>query len=119
MKEQVIKDRIKDWLSVDSAQHTRTTTEQINLSLYVPTGTNGKLINGCSLSVIYLCGFFWALSQKSPHAVLESLHVHFLCCLGIIDFNLVDLHKQAEPKICKFTKKNAAYNVSTVRDYLL
>lgn len=45
--------------------------------------------------MIYLCGFFWAVSQKSPHVVLESLHVHFLSGLSIVDLNLVDLQEAA------------------------
>lgn len=43
-------------------------------------------------SAVYLCGFLRAVSEKSPHAVLQSLHVHFLCGLRIVDLNLVDLH---------------------------
>lgn len=56
--------------------------------------------------VIYLCGFFWAVSQKSPHAVLESLHVHFLCRLSVVYLNLVDLQEQVmEEQVCKTARQ--------------
>lgn len=48
-----------------------------------------------AISVIHLFVFLRAFSQKSPHASFESLHVHFLCGLSIVDLNLVHLQKQA------------------------
>lgn len=44
-----------------------------------------------SVSIIHLYRFFRAFGQKSPHVVLESLHVHFLCRLCVVDLDLVDL----------------------------
>lgn len=43
------------------------------------------------VGVHYRGGFFWAFSQKSPHAVLQSLHVHFLGRFSVVNLNLVDL----------------------------
>lgn len=50
-------------------------------------------------SFLYLCGFFGAFSQKSPHVGFQSLHVHFLCGLRIVDLNLVDLQKRAKQSV--------------------
>lgn len=44
-----------------------------------------------ALWVFYLCGFLRAFPQKGPHAVFEPLHIHFLCSLGVVDLDLVDL----------------------------
>lgn len=46
------------------------------------------------LHFVYLFGFFRAFCQKGPHAALQSLHVHFLGRLGVVDLDLVDLWKQ-------------------------
>lgn len=31
--------------------------------------------------------------QKGPHAVLQSLHVHLLCCLCVVDLNFIHLQR--------------------------
>lgn len=61
---------------------------QVDHLIFLPRRTKTRYIR-----TFYLRAFFRAFSQNGPHAIFESLHVHFLCRFSVVDLYLVDLQK--------------------------